>query len=71
MVDTPKSTGLKKDGTPKAARGEGGKPRPAYLAYKPTPDGKIEVVLATRNAEALLAVTSGAPEVSYIRFEIK
>lgn len=68
---TTSPTGLKKDGTPKARRGEGGKPRPAYLVYSLSEDGTINVVSATRNAEGLLTELDKDRSLKYVRFEIK
>lgn len=57
---------------PRAKRGEGAgaKPRPAYLAYKMNGD-TLEVVLATRKAEELLALVDNNRDMKYVRFEIK
>lgn len=77
MAETAPASNLKKDGTPKAKRGEGGKPRPAYLVYAPKVDdngaftGEIDVVTATRNAEGLLSEIDKDRSLKYVRFEIK
>lgn len=65
--------GLKKDGTPKAKRGEGpgAKPRPAYIVYDSNDDGTINVRSATRNAEEVLKTVDANRDLKYVRFEIK
>lgn len=70
---------LKKDGTPKAKRGEGqgSKPRPAYLVYtvtdtngQPIPGAGLTINKVTRKAEDVLAETAGQDVKRYQRFEI-
>lgn len=74
MANGEKATGpaLKKDGTPKAKRGEGAasKPRPAYLVYSIDEAGNLVIHTATRKADVVLAETSGQVDKKYARFEI-
>jgi hypothetical protein len=61
---------LKKDGTPKAKRGEAVvKVRPAYLVYT-VDDGILTVHSVTRKADDVLAATAGQTEKKYARIEI-
>lgn len=71
MTDT-NVTALKKDGTPKAKRGEGAasKPRPAYLVYTTDENGDLTIHLTTRKADDVLAATAGQSVKKYARFEI-
>lgn len=77
MADT--TSTLKKDGTPKAKRGEGAasKPRPAYLVYtvldssgQPVTGLTLQIDKATRKADDVLAETAGQSVKQYARFEI-
>jgi hypothetical protein len=68
--DAPKSN-LKKDGTPKAKRGEGEvKLRPAYLVYSLTEAGELVIHTVTRKADVVLAETAGQVEKKYARIEV-
>lgn len=79
MADGDSKVVLKKDGTPKAKRGEGvaSKPRPAYLVYTvvdpngtPIPGASLTINKVTRKAEDVLAETAGQDVKRYQRFEI-
>jgi hypothetical protein len=70
---------LKKDGTPKAKRGEGqaSKPKPAYLVFsitgsdgQPVEGTQLTIHKVTRKAEDVLAETSGQDVKRYQRIEI-
>ncbi|MBU2051493.1 MAG: hypothetical protein KKH61_21290 [Gammaproteobacteria bacterium] len=72
MATAETTTQLKKDGTPKAKRGEGAgsKPRPAYLVYSLDENGDLVIHSATRKADEVLAETAGQSVKKYARFEI-
>lgn len=70
---------LKKDGTPKAKRGEGiaSKPKPAYLVFSiigldgaPVQGATLEVHKVTRKADDVLEQTAGQDVKRYARIEI-
>lgn len=46
-------------------------PRPAYVAYKLNEDGTIDIKLATRSAEEVLAAVDADRELKYARTLIK
>lgn len=77
--NTPATKALKKDGTPKAKRGEGqgSKPRPAYLVFsiigpdgQPVPGANLEVHKVTRKADEVLEQTAGQDVKRYARIEV-
>lgn len=71
-------TGLRKDGTPKAKRGEGkgAQPRPAYLIYEAEVDsegkftGNLNVIETTRKSDVLLAKLDENRDLKYKKIMI-